>query len=77
MGSVMRRLLGTCIFSLGLFLAAHAPIAAQDETKKPEPAKVETKKDASEPPSTGGHYTLAAIAVAAVMLLICLPARRD
>ena len=77
----MRRLLiswiiaGTLAMTWGAPASANAPPPVAEE-KKPEPPKAEEPKkiDSS---SQVVHYTLAGIATLIIMILICMPARRE
>lgn len=71
-----------------LLLGGLAPLAAQDKGPPPPPAqpeKVEKIEPAAGPPakferdgsSSFVYYLLAALAVAAILLAICLPIRRE
>jgi hypothetical protein len=68
----MRLLLGSLLLAVWFLSAETAPLAAQPvEAPKPPEAKKE------EPPNQVMHYTLAAIGTMIVMVVVCMPARRD
>jgi len=68
----MRLLLGSILLAFWLLVADAGPLAAQPvEAPKPPEAKKE------EPPNQVMHYTLAAIGTMIVMVVVCMPARRD
>ena len=56
---------------------ANAPPQPVAEEKKPVPPKEEPKKFERDGSSQVVHYTLAGIATLIIMILICMPARRD
>ena len=82
--TILRRLLISWVLVGGFTVGWGAPKSANAqpqpvaEEKKPEPARVEEpKKIERDGSSQVVHYTLAGIATLILMLLICMPARRD
>jgi hypothetical protein len=81
----MRRFLLAWIIAGCLGLACIAPLNAQGpvpqqpapEEKKAEPPKAEEKKFERDGSAQVVHYTLAGIGVMVVMILVCMPARRE
>jgi hypothetical protein len=70
----MRRVVGSLVLTAWL-LFAEAPASAQP---LPPPAQSPKPPEAKkEEPNQVIHYTLAAIAFLIVMVLVCMPARRD
>ena len=70
----MRRLLLSWVTGTLLSLACCAPSDAQDKTPDPAAKVTETKSGGSTPVAV---YTLAAIGTIIVMVLVCMPARRE
>lgn len=75
----MRTWLRVGVILTGLLITSAAPLAGQD--KGPPPEKVE-KTEPAPPPARDGsamlvHYLLAAIATILIMVLICMPIRRE
>lgn len=73
----MRVWLACCILAIGSCLGDGAPLLAQQQPPAPEPPKPAETKKVEEAPNQVVHYTLAAIATLIVMVLICMPARRE
>jgi hypothetical protein len=72
-----------CFLSCFLLLAVSVPVGSQDKAAPPIAEKTE-KKDAPPPPkyerdgaSQLVAWTLAAVCVVIVMILVCMPVRRD
>ena len=70
----MRFLLGSILLAFSLLVAGATPLAAQPAPPPEMPKPPEAKK---EEPNQAIHYTLAAIGTMIVMVLVCMPARRD
>lgn len=74
-----------CLLSCFLLLALGVPVRAQDKTLPPGPEKVE-KTEKKDGPSAKYErdgttqfvaWTLAAVGVIIVMILVCMPVRRE
>ena len=74
--TIMRRLFFSWILAASLAIAWDAPLSANAHTqpvaeeKKPEPPKVDGSSQVV-------YYALAATATLIIVLLICMPARRE
>ncbi len=79
--SVMRRLFRAGLLSAGLILGADSPGAAQPVhptmPKQEAPQAEEPKRVEQSGPTPVVPYTLAGIGTIIVMVLICMPARRE
>jgi hypothetical protein len=74
----MRGLLLAWIMTGCLFLACAGSVNAQgNQPPPPAPPVVETKKVERDGSSQVVHYMLAGIGTIIVMVLICMPARRE
>ena len=81
----MARFLRSMVLLIGSTLASVAPLCAQDNGQPPPPQPAPENVEKAEPPAkyerdSGpmlAHYLLATIATILIMVLVCMPIRRD